>query len=538
MSTRDAVLLSWLAYNHDPFERDKEGRYRKRSDGSHIWGPTLTFLFDPDSPFRGKVGQVRMLVRRDPVSVERAQQTFREIRRRDDGIQCELLQWRGEDPTDHRTIFGFLRRELPAIRRQHSDQQLLIHASPGTPSMATIWVLMAETGFIREPFQLLKSLRPHERKGRSAVEPIRLDLDTFYKRYRESRPQRVATEEQGLFWDPAEFRSPLLRDLYEQARRAARLPVPVLILGERGTGKTTLASWIRLHSPFHRKELDTDWPSLACGQYQPATMRAELFGYKKGAFTGANEDRDGLLARAHRDTLFLDEVGDLTRDVQRLLIRAIEEGRFLPLGSTKTVESRFRLITATNIPLDELRQRLDADFFDRIATLRLRVPSLREFRHDLPWLWHDVLSRVQQQAGFGLELRAPHHERVLRFLAGQPLPGNVRDLFALAWRAMARWSEQAIPEEELAQWLPTALDAAGGAVTGDLARDVAGRFANGEALDDLIGDEPLPTKDVLRALQIWMAEEVGRIARQRGVAQDKLVDVTAKTLRQWRRSDG
>src|SRR5690606_8652085 len=110
--------------------------------------------------------------------------------------------------------------------------------------------------------------------------------------------------------DPRQFRSTRLRALYDEARRAARLKVPVLLLGERGTGKTTLASWIRLRSPFRQEGLDRAWPAVPCGQYTSETMRAELFGYVQGAFTGAKKDHQGLLARANGDTLFLDEIGD------------------------------------------------------------------------------------------------------------------------------------------------------------------------------------------------------------------------------------
>lgn len=120
--------------------------------------------------------------------------------------------------------------------------------------------------------------------------------------------------------------------------------MPVLIVGERGTGKTTLASWIRLHSPYRRQEQDTHWPAVACGQYSPETMRAELFGYRKAAFTGAVSDRNGLLDAAHRDTLFLDEIGDISRELQRLLIKALEEKRYFRLGDDQARQSNFRLI--------------------------------------------------------------------------------------------------------------------------------------------------------------------------------------------------
>src|SRR5690606_8723891 len=145
--------------------------------------------------------------------------------------------------------------------------------------------------------------------------------------FQQARPRHVAASEQVLL-DPRHFVSERLKRLYDRARRYAQLNVPVLILGERGTGKTTLASWIRSSSPFRDPSKDQSWPSVPCSQYSPETMRAELFGYVRGAFTDARTDTEGLLHVADGDTLFLDEIGDISRDLQRLLIRALEEKRF------------------------------------------------------------------------------------------------------------------------------------------------------------------------------------------------------------------
>src|SRR5439155_23165636 len=154
-----------------------------------------------------------------------------------------LEPWAGEDPTDHRSIFEFLREKVPEIRRRFADRELVVHVSPGTPAMHTIWVLMAETGFIEPPFRLVQSLRKSERRGRPAAIPVELGIETFYKVYKAARPAQLASDEQSIVWDPAKFRTARMRELFIEARRFAHLNVPILMVGERGTGKTTLARW-------------------------------------------------------------------------------------------------------------------------------------------------------------------------------------------------------------------------------------------------------------------------------------------------------
>ena len=526
------VLISWVAVNNGPFED-------RRPD---VPGPTLTLLFDPDSPHKGQVGDVVLLHRQaTPDSKEQRAvvNTKQEVARRAEEIGLHCVPWHGNDPTDHRAIFRFLRSELPTLRRRFAGRELVIHISPGTPSMQTIWVLMGETGFIEPPFALVKSFRREDRRGRPPVVPVKLDIETFYKAYMSARPRRVASEEQRVLWDPTRFRTDRMKQLFAEARRFAALNVPVLLLGERGTGKTTLASWIRLHSPFRREDQDASWPAVACGQYSPETMRAELFGYRKGAFTGATQDRNGLIHAADGDTLFLDEVGDVSRDLQRLLIKAVEEKEYVPLGAVEPRRSEFRLLTATNIEMEALRERLDPDFLDRISLLRLRLPPLREVREELPWLWHETYQEAMRRSGVGesvAQLDADCDRSIVEALARHPLPGNMRDLLKVAYRLLAALGD---PHEPLA-----AADAVGYALAGldDLSAErsgvaaaVARAFTENRSLDAVFDscDGKLPTKTVEADLKSFMGMELRRIASERGLADDDVADTTGKTLRNW-----
>ncbi len=540
------VLLTWVAVNNDPYERDGQSGLVRLVDGLPIPGPTLTLLCDEESPYAGRISDVVLLHRGPPEGAsEREMRALTELRAelRKHSIRTYEIPWNGEDPTDHRSVFEFLREKLPELRRRFAGRELVLHVSPGTPSMHTVWVLMAETGFVEPPFTVVKSYRRGERRGRPAVVPVELGIETFYKAYKASSPRQVASEDQRVLWDPARFRTDAMRRVYAEARRYAQLKVPVLIRGERGTGKTTLAGWIRSNSPFKREEQNARWPSVACGQYNPETMRAELFGYKRGAFTGASADREGLLAVAHRDTLFLDEVGDVSRDLQRLLIRAIEEKRYFALGDDKPRESDFRLLTATNIEDSELRDRLDPDFLDRISLLTLELPPLREVADDLPWLWEAVYGEAILRAGVATRRAAlgdAHHERVVAHIRRHPLPGNLRDLFRVAYRILAARNDidAPLPPGDAVEYgLEALLDSrSSGAKSVPISRALATAFATGSGIDELLQAEGrIVTAAVLADLRAFLANELRRLAGARGVPVQELCDVSERSIREWAR---
>lgn len=543
-----SVLISWLAVNNDPFERIRSSHEYRLMDGRPVPGPTLTLLFDEASPYFGQVGHAVLLYRHQPGPAGDAErsvlrETIAAIREREPGIKIDSEAWASPDPTDHKAIFAFLRSVIPKLRSRFEGRELLIHISPGTPSMQTIWVLMGETGLIEPPLKLVKSYRRSERSGGPAVVPVEVGVETFYKAYKQSRPSRGA-DEQFILWDPAKFQSSSLRLLFDEARRIAHLKVPVLLYGERDTGKTTLASWIRTNSPYRRPEHDSHWPSVACGQYSPETMRAELFGYRKGAFTGAQHDKQGILRAADGDTLFLDEIGDISRDLQRLLIRALEEKRFFPLGDEKPQKSDFRLISATNIPMKELSERLDPDFFDRVGLLTLRVPSLREMPDDIEWLWASVYEIAQARSAVErshCSLPKVAHNEITTALRASPLPANLRDLFRVAYRVLAALGDPLAPmpvSAAVGYGLEALRHESGSADHLDLATEIARRFATDGSLDDLLSSgSPLPTADLDRRLKRFIATQLRRIARARGVGSRQRRNIRCDRLNHRRQSE-
>lgn len=533
--TAGPVLVSWLAQARDPIYLEK-GETRN--------GPTWTLLCDPQSNWRGEIRDAVIFHHARDLAI--ARKTEAHVHATDPGVRFHLRAWDGANPTDHRAIFQYLEGEMQEIRRQFPGRKLVIHLSPGTPAMHAVWLLMAESGFIDEPLTVVQSVPREFRKDGRAVVEADIGIDTFYKRYLASQPAQVASPADRFRWSIEHFRSPAMVAVRESARRYARLNAPVLILGERGTGKTQLASWIRFQSPFRLPERDESWPTIACGQYTPEMMRAELFGYKKGAFTGAISTRQGLLATAHKDTLFLDEVGDVSFEVQRLLIRAVEEKTFLPLGDDKPRTSDFRLLSATNLSPDVLRKKLSPDFLDRVSYLTLRLPPLRDLRVDLAWLWREVLSAAAGSArvAIGRGLPALEEARLLEALSVHSLPGNLRDLFRAAYALLAEGAD-AHPRRAVDAAVAALHDPLGDVPVvqpppsaepepATMVRRIAARFASDGHLDDLVlPTEKVSTDSVQRELRSWLATELRRIAKARGVKVETLCDRTGRRLQDW-----
>ena len=210
--------------------------------------------------------------------------------------------------------------------------------------------------------------------------------------------------------------SPAIQELRVKIDRIADNQSPVLILGETGTGKEVIARLVHARSSL-RKFVPID-----CSVLVGPLMESELFGYMKGAFTGAETARTGLLEEAHLGTAFLDEIGELPLSLQVKLLRVLQEREFRPLGSTVPKYVECRVLAATNRNLAEEVQhgRFRQDLFYRLNVITLRIPPLRERRQDILLLARHFLEKV----GRGMEL-SPEVEEIFR---GYDWPGNVREL--------------------------------------------------------------------------------------------------------------
>jgi DNA-binding NtrC family response regulator len=368
-------------------------------------------------------------------------------------------------------------------------------------------------------------------------------------------------------WDTGQFHNTDLKEVYAEALRFSKFNVPILILGQRGVGKTFLARWIRSQSPFQNKKFTENpkaWPQVACGSFSKEDLLlSELFGHVKGAFTDAVADRNGRLATLNGDTLFLDEIGDMSRRVQRALIKAIEEKQYQPLGAdTATQESRFRLITATNKPWSKLKQDLDSDFLDRISDVVLRLPPLKEMRDDIPWLWRGVYWKLRKALEPDIdrileERRKVHRKEsppivrqlsetdedlLVECLQKHSLPGNFRDLRALALHVIATLCDPTRPkfnpEEIIQKALPPRDDApVETPAEKDVSRQVASAFAHRQSLDTILTrGTRLNYGHLERELKRYVAEQVIRISKQRGENVDMVCEAPSeRTLYDWKK---
>ncbi|MEW6688803.1 MAG: sigma-54 dependent transcriptional regulator [Pseudomonadota bacterium] len=238
--------------------------------------------------------------------------------------------------------------------------------------------------------------------------------------------------------------SPALRQVRETIAKLARTQAPVHICGESGSGKELAAR--QIHALGARRE--RPFVPVNCGAIPESLMESEFFGYRKGAFTGASEDRAGFFQAADGGTLFLDEVAELPLPMQVKLLRAIQEKRVRKVGATQEEPVDVRVISATH---QDLAARVEArafrqDLYYRLNVIELEMPPLRECREDIPLVAVAILERLAAQGGVRAPALAPE---ALEALKAYDFPGNVRELENILERALALSGEATISAEDL-----------------------------------------------------------------------------------------
>lgn len=241
---------------------------------------------------------------------------------------------------------------------------------------------------------------------------------------------------------------PGISKLLETARQVASTTSNILITGESGTGKELLAKYIHYHS--NRK--NNAFIAVNCAALQEDLLTNELFGHKKGAYTGANENHQGLIEAANKGTLFLDEIGEMSLGMQVKLLRVIQEREIQPLGETKSISVDIRILAATHRDLQNevAKKRFRHDLYYRIDVIQLHIPPLIERRNDIPLLAHYFLRRHALRMGRHVEAI---HDDAVEVLSSYDYPGNIRELDNIIERGVAL----TLGDELISDDLPTSL---------------------------------------------------------------------------------
>ena len=299
---------------------------------------------------------------------------------------------------------------------------LSILLDPGTPQMQTCWFLLAKSGYIEA--SLLQGIPARFAGGAYKVREVQLDSPSL--------PAVKLTEDEQPLTERVWFTarnaprivgdSPAFEDALERARQAAKYDISVLILGETGSGKEVIARVI--HDMSNRR--DQPFLPINCASITASIAESELFGNKKGAFTGADRDRLGQFRAAEGGTVLLDEIGDLPVEIQPKLLRVLENGSMLPVGYDNEITVNVRILAATNRKLSGLVEAgtFRRDLYERLNQMTILIPSLSERKEDIPLLVREFTAQWNRTYHEEKGLSEETMEYFLRY----PWPGNVREL--------------------------------------------------------------------------------------------------------------
>ena len=316
----------------------------------------------------------------------------------------------GLPDADGLEVLRKLRKETPTV-------EVLILTANDSLANAIDSIKLGAFHFISKPYapeellNLMAQALEHRRLQSESVE-LREQSVQLEKRLKAAEAQLTPI-----------FHSRSMRQLDELVQRVAPTDANVLLVGESGVGKEVFAT--RLHELSKRAA--TPMVKLNCAAFPANMIEGELFGYVKGAFTGAVSDFPGMIRQANGGTLFLDEVAEMPPDLQTRFLRVLQEREYRPLGSTRTLKADFRLVAATNRGIREALSNgaLRQDFYYRLNTFQIEIPPLRERVEEIPSLVQRFCSRFASRQGLPVPVLEPEAmERLLKY----PWPGNIREL--------------------------------------------------------------------------------------------------------------
>jgi len=394
------VVFSILGVN-----LDRRGRGKKRWE---TWRPTVSLCQHED-----------LLVDRMELILESRGQSLSRQVAEDLGVvspETEVREHfvRFEDPWDFAGVYGALRELVDAYPFDPENERYLVHMTTGTHVAQICWFLLTEARHI--PGTLVQSSPPRKGDGPAGrYHLIDLDLskyDQIASRFRLEHLEGAAYLKQGI-----ETRNPNFNAMIGQLEKVSiRSRAPILLTGPTGAGKSQLARQI-YELKKQRQNLDGSFVTVNCATLTGDSVSSTLFGHIKGSYTGATQDRAGLLREADKGLLFLDEIGELGLDEQAMLLRAIEEKQFMPMGADQEVASDFQLIAGTNRDLSEAVAAglFREDLLARIDLWTYQLPSLRERIEDLPPNIDFELQKIRESSGGMVRFSSEARERYTKF---------------------------------------------------------------------------------------------------------------------------
>ena len=354
------------------------------------------------------------------------------------GVEHALREWLAGVAPPPGELTGFPPPHAIGVKVEAGEAPLHLYPAPaaGHEPLFVLAVAPSPTVDLRPDHPFLLAARDLLHLGRRESGPDRDDGAETSEREGHLRREEILT------------RSPLMEKIFRKLDRVVNLDVPVLIMGETGTGKELIAQALHRSSPRSRRR----FYAQNCGAISEGLLESELFGYTRGAFTGADRDKKGLFEVSSGSTLFLDEIGEMNLDMQKKLLRVLQEREVLPIGASEPRKVDVRIVCATNRNLkDEVREgRFREDLYYRLQVIQVTLPPLRDRREDIPLLIDHFLDKVAARRNTPRKVIDRRDPRVMELFLNFDWPGNIRELENSMTR-LAHFSGEIITWDVLAE---------------------------------------------------------------------------------------